>query len=355
MKLFVDIRKRLSGFNLDIKFEMDNDILGLLGESGSGKSMTLKCIAGLEKPDSGKIILNDRVLFDSERGIYIPIKDRRVGFLFQNYALFPHMTVEQNIGYGLSSLKKEERNRIIRDKIQMMQLEGLEKRYPGQISGGQQQRVALARALVVEPEVLLLDEPFSALDNHLRRQMIIQMSETLSQYKGYTLFVTHNMEEAFQLCDNLLIISDGKKIEHDNKNKIFKAPSTVAAARLTGCKNITSVKVIGTNFLEAEEWGCKLKINRSDLSTITHVGIRAHYIQINGTQTDNTFEGWPAYVGDNPFTKIIYLKLNNPPLGNWDHTLQCEVSLETWEQLSSIPTPWKVNLDIEKLLLLRTF
>jgi molybdate transport system permease protein len=353
MKLFVDIRKKLSGFMLDIQFETEKDILGLLGASGSGKSMTLRCIAGLDKPDSGKIILNDRVLYDSEKGIDIPIRERRVGFLFQNYALFPHMTVEQNIGYGLSFLKKAERKRIVEEKINMMQLSGLEKRYPPQLSGGQQQRVALARALAVEPEVLLLDEPFSALDNHLRRQMIIQMSEILSEYEGATLFVTHNMEEAFQLCDNLLIVSNGKKIEHDNKRIIFKDPSTVTSAQLTGCKNITPVKMIGQDLVESEEWGCRLKINNKDLSDITHIGIRAHYLELNGAQRENTFECWPAHISDNPFTKIVYLKLQKPPLGSWDYTLQCELSIEQWEHLDTIPTPWTVNLNPEKLLVLK--
>lgn len=353
MKLFVDIRKKLSGFNLDVMFEMNEDILGLLGASGSGKSMTLRCIAGLEKPDFGKIVLNDRVLFDSTKGINIPIKERKVGFLFQNYALFPHMTVEQNIGYGLGGLNKKGKKEIINEKIGMMQLEGLERRYPGQLSGGQQQRVALARALVVEPEVLLLDEPFSALDNYLRRQMIIQMSEILSEYKGHTIFVTHNMEEAFQLCDNLLIISNGRKKECDDKNRIFKKPLTVAAAQITGCKNISSVKVIGPNLLEAEEWGCRLKTTSEDLTSITHVGIRAHYIELNGAEADNTFECWPDYVGDNPFTKIIYLKLNNTVSDKSFNMLQCEVSTEEWERQSRIPPPWKVSLKPEKLILLK--
>jgi molybdate transport system ATP-binding protein len=392
MRLFVDIKKKLPGFELNMSFDTNRDILGFLGASGSGKSMTLNCIAGLVKPDSGKIILNDRVLFDSEIGIDMPIKDRKVGFLFQNYALFPHMNVEQNIGYALNSLRKAKRDEIVAEKIQMMQLSGLEKRYPSQLSGGQQQRVALARALAVEPEVLLLDEPFSALDNHLRRQMIIQMSETLSTYEGATLFVTHNLEEAFQLCNNIIIVDKGKKIEAGNKHQIFQSPGTVAAARLTGCKNISSVKMIGPDLVDALDWRSKIKINNPENKTITHIGIRAHYIDIlelqqnyvivddNALKFDiknnileeasitssqnsnsnvdinynytNIFQCWPTQIIDNPFSKIIYLKLQTPPLGNWDYNLQYELSMEVWDKLIKIPPPWRVVLNSDKLILM---
>lgn len=361
MRLFVDIKKKLPGFQLKMNFDNSSDILGFLGPSGSGKSMTLNCIAGLIKPDSGKIVLNDRVLFDSELGIDMPIRERKVGFLFQNYALFPHMTVEQNISYALKHLEKAIRNRKVSEKIEIMQLVGLEKRYPNQLSGGQQQRVALARALAVEPEILLLDEPFSALDNHLRRQMIIQISEILSIYTGATLFVTHNLEEAFQLCNNIIIVDKGRKIEEGNKNDIFKSPNTVAAAQLTGCKNISPVKVISTELVEALDWHCKIKINNCQKREITHVGIRAHYVEIlelkhNYDQYEdepiNTFKCWPAQVGDNPFSKIIYLKLQTIPLGNWDYNLLMELSLSDWEVLCKIPAPWRAVLNADKLIIM---
>ena len=356
MRLFVDIKKKLPGFELNMNFETNRDILGFLGASGSGKSMTLNCIAGLVKPDSGKIILNDRVLFDSEIGIDMPIKDRKVGFLFQNYALFPHMNVEQNIGYALNTLRKAKREEIVAEKIEMMQLTGLEKRYPSQLSGGQQQRVALARALAVEPEVLLLDEPFSALDNHLRRQMIAQMSETLSSYKGATLFVTHNLEEAFQLCNNIIIVDKGKKIEAGNKHQIFQSPSTIAAAQLTGCKNISSVKMLSQSLVEASDWNSKIKVNNPENKTFTHIGIRAHYIDLLELQQNyncqNIIQCWPSQIIDNPFSKVIYLKLQSPPLGNWDYNLQYELSMEAWEKLNKIKPPWRAVLNSDKLILM---
>lgn len=392
MRLFVDIKKNLPGFELNMRFDTDKGILGFLGSSGSGKSMTLNCIAGLVKPDKGKIILNDRVLFNSDAGIDMPIKDRKVGFLFQNYALFPHMNVEQNIGYALNSLGKSQRKKIVEEKIEMMQLTGLEKRYPSQLSGGQQQRVALARALAVDPEVLLLDEPFSALDNHLRRHMIIQMCETLSSYTGATLFVTHNLEEAFQLCNNIIIVDKGKNIEAGNKHKIFQSPRTVAAAQLTGCKNISSVKMLSPDLVEASDWNSKIKINNPENKTITHVGIRAHYIDLlelhenyiikdrNDNEPDtknnilleasitssqnnsskveinynceNIIQCWPAQIVDNPFSKIIYLKLQSPPLGNWDYNLQYELSIEAYDRLLKTPPPWRVLLNSDKLIVM---
>ncbi len=166
MSLYVDIEKDLSSFKLKVEIKQEKGTLGFLGESGSGKSMTLKCIAGLEKPTRGKIVLNDRVLFDSEKKINLSTQDRKVGFLFQNYALFPHMTVSQNIELGLLKLSKSEKKEIVARYLDILKLNGFEGRYPWQLSGGQQQRVALARALATSPDILLLDEPFSALDHH---------------------------------------------------------------------------------------------------------------------------------------------------------------------------------------------
>ena len=153
MGLYIDVKKKFHGFNLNVKFSTEDNIIGLLGASGSGKSMTLKCIAGLEVPDSGKIILNGKVLYDSEKKINIPVRSRKVGFLFQNYALFPNMTVSQNISFALNNISRVEKDKIVSEKINMMNLNGLEDRYPSQLSGGQQQRVAIARALAVKPEI----------------------------------------------------------------------------------------------------------------------------------------------------------------------------------------------------------
>ena len=178
MSLHIDIRKRLGSFTLDVKFSAENGITSLLGASGCGKSMTLKCIAGIEKPDEGRIELDGTVLFDSAQKINLPPQKRRVGYLFQNYALFPNMSVRQNILCGLNREKdRGAKERRLRDMLRMMQLEGLEDRKPAQLSGGQQQRAALARILVNDPQILLLDEPFSALDGHLRDSLKVEMRD----------------------------------------------------------------------------------------------------------------------------------------------------------------------------------
>ena len=169
MSLVVDIRKSLGDFRLDVSFTAEDGVMGILGPSGCGKSMTLRCIAGVEKPDEGRIELDGVTLFDSARGINLRPQRRRVGYLFQNYALFPNMTVRQNILCGLRHEKdRAKREQLMSEYIELMQLGGLEGHYPSQLSGGQQQRVALVRILVNRPRLLMLDEPFSALDSHLR-------------------------------------------------------------------------------------------------------------------------------------------------------------------------------------------
>ncbi|MCL2033383.1 MAG: ATP-binding cassette domain-containing protein [Oscillospiraceae bacterium] len=183
MSLFVDIEKRLGKFKLELKFETNSGVLGLLGASGSGKSMTLKCIAGIERPDRGKVVLDGVTLFDSESGVNLPPQKRRVGYLFQNYALFPNMTVSQNILCGLYRDKsKPNKEKALNEILDLFQLGGLESHKPSQLSGGQQQRVALARILVGSPNLLMLDEPFSALDGHLRGHLQIQMRHLLQKF-----------------------------------------------------------------------------------------------------------------------------------------------------------------------------
>lgn len=352
MELSVDIKKRLQDFNLEVSFKTKNDVVGLLGASGSGKSMTLRCIAGLETPDSGRIVLNGRVLYDSKEGINIPSRKRKVGLLFQNYALFPHMTVEENIRFGLEKYDQNERSHKVERIISMMGLTGFEKRYPNQLSGGQQQRVALARALVVEPEALFLDEPFSALDGYLRNHLINQLIDSLSEYKGVTLFVTHNMEEAYNICDELIVLSGGRKAASGEKEKIFNAPSNLAVAQLIGCKNLTEVKMVSDYMVEALQWGCKLDTVR-EAKDILNVGIHAHNIRLaNETDDKNVFPCWPSYVREAPFHVSIYLHIGSPPHKAMDYHIQWEVSMEQWNSLKGQSSPINICLEPEKLILI---
>lgn len=278
MSLKVNIKKRFKGFYLDVSFETNNEYLGILGASGSGKSMTLKCIAGVETPDEGTIELNGRVLFDSDKKINLRPQERNIGYLFQNYALFPNMTVEDNIGAGLKLSKKDKRS-IVNEMIKSFHLQGLEKKYPAQLSGGQQQRAALARSIAYNPDVLLLDEPFSALDSHLNNQVQAEILELLRLYKGEVLMVTHSMDEAYKFCKNLVIIENGKSVLFGDTKEIFKEPQLVSAARLTGCNNISSCFQISGTKIYASDWDFEIILNKS-ASEFKYIGIHSHCFEI---------------------------------------------------------------------------
>lgn len=352
-QLQVEIYKQLPGFSLDVSFTTNSDTLGLLGASGSGKSMTLRCIAGLEKPDRGRIVLNGRSLFDSNKGINLPSRERRIGYVFQNYALFPHKTVAQNIGFGLHHLPQAEQKRRVAEQIAQMQLQGLKNRYPQELSGGQQQRVAVARALAIEPEVLLLDEPLSALDTHLRSKIEHQLIQTLASYKGVTLFVTHNLEEAYRVCHNLLVLSQGKAIAYGPKQNIFRQPNTYTVAQLTGCKNFSRAKPISQETVEATDWGCCLNVIEPMPNLLAYVGIRAHQLTFPlDCSQENTFPCWLASTSETPHRMTLYLKLNELPAHSQDYHLQAEVFKDKWESLKDRPLPWSVRLDPLRLMLM---
>jgi molybdate transport system ATP-binding protein len=275
VSISVTVRKRLSRqFTLETEFKTGEGCLGILGASGCGKSMTLKCIAGIETPDEGFISVNGRVLFDSAKGINLKPQERRVGYLFQNYALFPRMTVLGNITAGLSGSRPE--NRALAGAwIKRFGIEGLEDRYPAQLSGGQQQRAALARMLIRKPEVIVLDEPFSALDSFLREQMQLQLLELLGIHRDI-IMVTHSRDEVYKICDELLVMDNGRSLAQGNTRELFQNPGTVQTARLTGCKNISPIKWTGPQEACALDWGLSLRMPVPADTRITHIGIRAH-------------------------------------------------------------------------------
>lgn len=246
--LFVDIEKCIGNFTLKVCFETEDDVLSLLGPSGSGKSMTLKCIAGIEKPDKGKIILNDRVLFDSEKGINLPPQKRKVGYLFQQYALFPNMSVRQNIEVALHYLPKNERAEAINVKLEEFHLKELEDKKPQELSGGEQQRVALARIMANNPEVLLLDEPFSALDSSLKWQLLDDMKKTLSEFNKDVIFVTHNIEEVIALSSDICNLNNGKSEPAMKVDDVIKEQKPVEIQTVSGKKAIIELKLL--NFEE---------------------------------------------------------------------------------------------------------
>lgn len=281
MSLKVNIKKRLGNFNLDVAFETGRGVFAILGASGCGKSMTLKCIAGIETPDEGRIELNGRVLYDSAKKINLTPQKRRVGYMFQDYALFPNMTVEQNIKAGMGKHPEEEK---VRSYINRFRLEGLEKHYPAQLSGGQKQRVAMARMIASEPDILLLDEPFSALDSYLKWELEQEMRDMLAEVQKPVLFVSHNRDEVYRLCSMVSCIDHGKIEVIEETKEFFHNPKTKTAAVLSGCKNISAAEIVDNNHIKALGWGITLCVSEIPEETKA-VGIRAHsFYPVNAEQ-----------------------------------------------------------------------
>ena len=350
MELEIDIHKIFKGFELNVAFKVKDEVCGLLGASGSGKSMILRCISGLETPNEGHIVLNNIVLFDSHKKIDLTPRERKIGLLFQNYALFPHMNIEKNIGFGLYKSSKDVIRNKTKEIITMLNLEGLEKRLPSQLSGGQQQRVALARALAIDPEALLLDEPFSALDSHLKSFVERQLIENLQGYHGMTIFVTHNMEEAYRVCDNLVILDQGKVLAQGGKRDIFSAPPNKKAAELTGCKNISKVKDISPLEVEALDWGIKLKLSKAVTKKPQFLGIRANHITTSSNSNqENVVDCWVVETTETPFHMTVYLSTCPPKPLSRDYNLQWEVSKDKWNEIINLPQPWKIYISKDKL------
>ena len=408
MALEIEIEKKFPDFTLQVAFTAENTLLGILGASGAGKTMTLRTVAGLDSPARGHILLDGRVLFDSAAGIDLPSRARRVSLLFQHYALFPHLTVERNIAFGLRhlpNLTPHERMGRTAEQIAAMHLSGLERRFPGRLSGGQQQRVALARALAPQPAALLLDEPFSALDTHLRSQLERQLRETLATYAGVTLLVSHNLEEIYRLCPQLVVLDKGQVIAHGSREEIFRHPPNRATARLTGCKNFSRARALNqghahgalgaSTLIEALDWGCALRVAQDTPRPPAHVAIRAHHVRVeaplgkaplvalaaietppvgvssiefplgefppgeappvgvsSAAINENTFPCWVADSSEAPFRVTLFLRLHAPPANAADYHLQVEIAREHWTALKAHPLPWRVQLDPGRLFLL---
>ncbi len=352
-ELVVKIAKQVPGFHLQIKFRTYQEPLGLLGASGSGKSLTLRCIAGLESPSQGKIVLNGRVLFDSQTGVNVPSRDRKVGLVFQNYALFPHLTVAQNIAFGMQAVPQAQRRWQVAEYLLQIEFPTMGDRYPLQLSGGQQQRVALARAIAIQPDILLLDEPLSALDTYLRSQIERLLIEVLATYTGVTLFITHKLEEAYRVCGDLLVLANGQIVAAGPKEDIFNRPPTFQVARVTECKNFSLAHPVNSQRIEAVDWGCQLEVIDPIPTDLSYLGIRAHHIRFPKRATQsNTFPGWLATTSETQHRVSLYIKLHSKPASPQDYHLQAEVYREKWELLQSRPFPWNIRLDPTNLIMM---
>ncbi len=352
-RLEVSIEKALENFDLHVELSAGLGAVGLLGASGAGKSLTLRMIAGIVAPGRGRVVLNGRVLYDSETAYNIPAARRKIGVVFQDYALFPRMTVAENVGFGLYALSKLEQCSRIQRQLERMDIAELADRYPAEISGGQRQRVAIARCMAIEPDALLLDEPFAALDPHLRRQMEEQLRETLADYNGAVIFVTHDMEEAFRFCTDLLVLDSGKVIASGPKHQLFERPRSVAAARLTGCKNIAAARRIGADRIAVDAWKCELQTAETTPDGLTHVGIRSHQITVQASPgEENSFPCWLADTSEAPHEMTLYLHLHRAPSAGEPAHIQADIPKENWRALNGQPQPWRVKLDPARLFLL---
>lgn len=314
MKLDVCIKKILRDFTLDVEFSVHDEIFAFLGASGAGKSMTLKIIAGIETPDEGRIVLNGRTLFDSAKKINLPPQERRVGYLFQNCALFPNMTVAENISFVATGTPSEKVFKL-HENLARFKLNGLENSYPHELSGGQAQRVALARVLASHAELLLLDEPFSALDSHLKWQLEIELAEVLKIY-GASILVSHDRNEVFRLADKVAVINAGKLDALGSKHEIFRRPPTVAAALLTGCQNISAAKKISDDKIFAEDWNLTLTVKKIP-ENLKFIGICAHDLEQTSSAGENIFLFEVVAVTEEPQNFVVTLRASNTGFVRW--------------------------------------
>ena len=311
--------------------------------------MTLRCLAGIERPDDGYIRLAGRMVYSAKERVCIAPQKRRVGYLFQHYALFPTMTVEQNIAAGLHGTKQENAVRV-QEMIETFQLAGLEKKLPGQLSGGQQQRTALARIMAYEPEVILLDEPFSALDAFLKDRLQQELMEMLKSYEGTVILVSHSRDEIYRFSEELLVMADGHIICQGKTKEVFANPGCKEAARLTGCKNITKCIRRNNHELEVPAWGTELILQQEIPEDISYVGIRAHdFIPVWEEKRNNCIQIFPGTEAELPFERKYFLHTT----GTDEEELCWFVQREQLKETEGKGLPAYLQIPEEKLLLLR--
>ena len=307
-RLYADIHRRIGNFDLNVLIESDAKRIGILGASGSGKSLTLRSIAGIEDVDSGHIEVDGRTLYDSASGVNLKPQKRNVGYMFQNYALFPTMSVLKNVMAGLRGSKEENRARAA-GMLKRFNMDGFEERLPGELSGGQQQRVALARIMVTEPELILLDEPFSALDGFLRDRMQVEMMEMLEDYPGQVLMVSHSRDELYRFSEELFVVKDGSILRQGGTKEIFSDPRRIEVARLTGCKNYSHARRIDKHTLEATDWGITLSLKKEIPEWAGRIGYRAHHFEpVWGERQENCIRFDLIRTDDLPFEKNYYIR-----------------------------------------------
>ena len=288
MSLEVDIRKSFGNYTLSVAFEAGDEVFGLLGASGCGKSLTMRCIAGIETPDAGRIVVNNKVFFDSARGINLKPQERKTALLFQNYMLFPNLTVEENVAAGIpKETPKAERDAIVLEELKRFDVAAFGKRYPAQLSGGQQQRVALARMLAARPGILMLDEPFSALDSHLKSVLEQNLTGLFDVFDGTILYVSHDIDEAVRFCDTIAVMEQGKLMEVDRGRELIEDPKSLAGIKLSGCKNAPAAEYVDDHTVYCPQWGVEIHTAKTVPTDVKAIGLRAfNLVRANGPGED---------------------------------------------------------------------
>lgn len=337
MSLSVSIKKSFPAFTLDVDIEAGNETIGWLGESGCGKSLTMRCIAGIETPDEGRIVVNGKTFFEREAGkrptVNLSPQERKTALLFQNYMLFPNLTVAENVAAGIDrKLPKEERNAQVVAELKRFGLDGFGKRYPSQLSGGQQQRVALARMLAAKPDILMLDEPFSALDAHLKGALEQNLAGLFETFHGTILYVSHDIDEALRFCDRIAVIEKGHVMEVSTGNNLVNNPQSAASIRLSGCKNTTPAHQIDDHRVLLPAWGIEVETNKLAPENLTYMGVRAFFLERAEEPGRNTYRVRVVRTSDSRFDRSVLLEFLDCTPGSDPVVEQTENEMKYLEQ-----------------------
>ncbi len=312
MSLEVDIEKKFKGFHLQSQFTAGDETMGLLGASGCGKSLTMRSIAGIERPDAGKIVVNGTVFFDRAPGkkarVDLTPQQRKTALLFQNYMLFPNLTVAQNVAAGISKdVSPADRDAMVQTELKRFGLSGFEKRYPVQLSGGQQQRVALARMLAARPGILMLDEPFSALDAHLKSVLEQNLVSLFDAFRGTILYVSHDIDEALRFCDRIAVVEAGHIMEMGTGEDLVNRPQSQAGIKLSGCKNATPVERVDARRVWLPRWGVEVETAADVPEGVKCLGVRAFFLERADGPGRNCFRMRVDRVSDSRFERTVLL------------------------------------------------
>lgn len=337
MSLSISIKKHFPAFTLDVNIEAGNETLGWLGESGCGKSLTMRCIAGIETPDEGKIVVNGKTFFEREAGkrptVNLSPQERKTALLFQNYMLFPNLTVAENVAAGIDrKLPKEEREAQVNAELKRFGLEGFGKRYPSQLSGGQQQRVALARMLAAKSDILMLDEPFSALDAHLKGVLEQNLAGLFETFHGTILYVSHDIDEALRFCDRIAVIEKGHVMEVSTGTSLVNNPQSAASIKLSGCKNATPAHRIDDHRVFLPAWGIEVETDKPVQENLTWMGVRAFFLERAKEPGRNTYRVRVVRTSDSRFDRSALLEFLDRTPGSDPIVEQTENEMKYLEQ-----------------------